>query len=269
MRKTPPPSGRTPATRRGRFRVGGGVCLFLVMAILLPLTGCATKADMRDLQGEIRELAQRQDALMRELRAEQRAQGDSLGMLSERSRQHQLQLSRQLRDMEDQLIRVQELAGLSQQELASLRDQMDRRSQQELFGPVGGPGDVDGSGEAREIYEEAMTQYRRGSLTAARFGLEDVVGSFPNHPLTPSARYFLADIMAQQDELEAAVEAFLRIPEFHPDAERVPYALYRAGLLHQELGNTGEAREYLERVVNTWPDSDVAEMARRALQELG
>ncbi len=268
MRKTPPPARQTPAIRPRRFRVGGGVCLFLLFALLIPLTGCATKADVRDLRGEIRELSQRQEALMRELRAEQRAQGDSIGVLSERSRQHQLQLSRQLRDMEDQLIRVQELAGLSQQELAALRDQMDRRSQQELFGPAGA-GDVGGSGEAREIYEEAMTQYRRGSLTAARFGLEDVVESFPNHPLTPSARYFLADIMAQQDELEAAVEAFLRIPEFHPDAERVPYALYRVGLLHQELGNRGEAREFLERVVNTWPDSDVADMARRALQELG
>lgn len=267
MVKIPHPSGTTPAIRPGRFRVGGGIGLLLVAVLLIPLAGCATKADVRDLQGEIRELSQRQEALMRELRAEQRAQGDTLGALSERSRQHQLQLNRQLRDMEDQLIRVQELAGISQQELAALRDQMERRPQQDLFGP--GATDPGGGGEAREIYEEAMTQYRRGSLTAARFGLEDVVESFPSHPLAPSARYFLADIMAQQDELEDAIRAFLRIPEFHPDAERVPYALYRVGLLHQELGNRSEAREALERVVNTWPDTEVADMARRALAELG
>lgn len=266
MRKIPPPSGITPDIRPGRSRVGGGILVLLTGVLLLPLTGCATKSDIRDLRGEIQELSQRQEALMRELRAEQRVQGDSLLALSDRSRQHQLQLGRQLRDMEDQLIRVQELAGLSQQELASLRDQMERRPAPDFFGAGG---QELGSGEARELYEEAMTQYRRGALTAARFGFEDVVERFPNHATTPSARYHLADIKAQQNELEAAIETFLRIPEFHPEAERVPYALYRVGLLHQELGNRSEARDVLQRVVNTWPELDVAEMARRALAELG
>jgi TolA-binding protein len=270
MERTPSPVSPDSRYVSVNPRAGGGVrasvAAFLVLP-LLSLSACATKGDIRDLQQEVRNLHQRQQVLMEELQMEQRAHRDSVRALSGQIGEHRIQMSRTLREMEDQLIRIQELAGLSQQELAGLRDQMDRRPD-----PLAGfrdPGTgMEAGGEAQEIYDAAMTQYRRGSMTSAQFGLEEVVDRFPSHQLTPSARYYLADIMVQRDELREAIEAFLEIPQYHPDAERVPYALYRVGLLYQELGETAEARSFLERVVNTWPDSGAADMARRALNEL-
>jgi tol-pal system protein YbgF len=274
MAQTPPPSmdrhertqrttpERTQRPRRGR----GGVGLLLVGLFLLPLTACATKGDVRDLSTEIRELQARQEALIRELQAEQRILRDSIQQLSGQMGDHRIQLARTLRDLEDQLIRVQELAGLSQQELAALRDQMERRP----LPTPGGPGfGGDQGGEPRGIFDDAMAQFRRGSLTSARFGFEEVVDRFPDHELAPSARYYLADIMVQEGDLDGAIQAFEQIAEFHPDSPRVANALYRIGLLYRERGETNEARSYLERVVNTWPDSDVADLARAALRELG
>jgi tol-pal system protein YbgF len=261
----PPPVDPRHSTRRWG---GGGVRLLLAAALVVPLAACATKADVRDLQQEIRELSARQEALMHELQAQQRAQQDSVRALGTRLGDNHIQISRTLRDFEDQLIRVQELAGLSQQDLAALRDQMDRR-------PLPAPGATgagaagERGGEAQEIYDQAMTQYRREALTSARMGFEEVVERFPGHALTPSARYFLADILAQQGEMDEAIRAFLRIAEFHPDADRVPHALYRVGIIHKERGETAEARSYLERVVNTWPESPAAELAEEALRELG
>lgn len=266
MKRTPSP--KLVETRRSASRRcgGGGVRLLLLGLLLLPLAACATKGDVRVLQGEIRDLARQQEALMRELQSEQNRQADSVAALSSQFGQYQIQWARSIRDMEDQLIRVQELAGMSQQELAGLRDQMDRRPAGGTFG--GTSPRMEGGGEAVAIYDDAMTQFRRGSLTSARMGLEGIVDRFPNHELTPSARYYLADILVQQDALEEAIEAFLQIPEFHPEAERVPDAMYRVGLLYRELGDSSEARSYLERVVNTWPESDAASMARRTLDEM-
>lgn len=266
MKTTPLPTINRSGRFRSRRTLGRGVRLLLAGFLLLPLAACATKGDVRSLQGEIRELAERQEALMREIQSGQEVHGDSIYALSSRFGQHQIQVNRTFRDLEDQLIRVQELAGMSQQELAALRDQMDRRP---ATGGFEGFSGLDDAGEAVSIYDEAMTQYRRGSTTSARLGLEEVVERFPNHELTPSARYFLADILVQDDDLDGAIDAFLEIPEYHPEADRVPYALYRVGLLYRELNEREEARNYLERVVNTWPDSDAASMARRALDEMG
>ena len=266
MKSIPPSTSFDRIRISGRTRIGGGVRLLVAVLLVVPLAACATKGDIRDLQGEVRSLAERQEALMREIQADQREQSDSLQVLASRFGEHRTQLSRTLRDMEDSLLRVGELVGVSQQELAALRDQMDRRP---MPATQPGAGGLDVGGEAQEIYDDAMTQYRRGSTTSARLGLEEVVERFPNHQLTPSARYFLADIMVQNDELEEAIDAFLEILEYHPEADRAASALYRVGLIYRELGDDAEARSYLERVVNTWPDSAAADMAQRVLDEMG
>lgn len=276
MAVTPPPSSERAGFASAADRGGpsspdggrGGARLLVMLLCLLPvLAACATKSDIRDLGDEMQEVAARQEALIRELQEEQEILRDSIRVLSGQFGEHRIQMGRTLRGLEDHLVRVQELAGLSQQELAALRDQMDRRPLPTAPGRGGTP--AGGGGEARVIYEDAMTQFRRGALTSARLGLEEVVAEFPNHELTPSARYYLADILVQEDQLEEAIAAFEEIVEYHPDADRVPNALYRIGLLHREMGDQDEARSYLERVVNTWPESDVADLARSALRDMG
>ena len=51
-------------------------------------------------------------------------------------------------------------------------------------------------------------------------------------------------------------------------ADVVPQSIYRIGLLHADMGNTDEAIASYERVVNTYPDSDVAGLAQGKLDEL-
>ena len=49
----------------------------------------------------------------------------------------------------------------------------------------------------------------------------------------------------------------------------MPDALYRVGLLYVELDELDDARIYLQRVVNTYPESDAAALAGRKLAEIG
>ncbi len=270
MKNATPPSRaerseRNPAARRG----GGGLRLVLAALLLLPLAACATKADIRDLQLELRELSQRQEALLRELQADQRVSRDSVRAVGTQLSEHRAQMARTLRAMEEQIIRIQELSGLNQQELAALRDQMDRRPLTQPGFPGAGAAAGATGGSAQELYDQAMTQRGRGNLTAARIGLEEVVQNHPTHELAPSAIFYLADILHEEDELGEAVETFLRIPEFYPDSDRVPAALYRVGVIYIERGEPTRAREYLQRVVNTYPDTDAASEAERALRRLG
>ena len=249
-------------------RRGRSVGAVLGLLLLLPLVGCATKADVRDLREEIRELNSRQEALLRELQRQGEAQGDSIRVLAEDFRSHQGRVAGQFRNLEDLVLRTEELAGISQQEIAAIRDQMEvpRRGV-----PGGERSDLDDpfGGGAEESYEQAISLLRRGSTTAARMGFQGVVEQYPNHPLAPEARYHLADILVQEGNLEEAIHAFQRIGELHPGADRVPDAYYRVGALHRELGSDSEARSWLERVVNTWPDSGAADLARELLREIG
>jgi TolA-binding protein len=248
--------------------------LVLVLLLLGALPACATKRDVRDLQALVSELHAQNQSLLRELQENQIRQDGSLAVLAETLQESRAESARRLTNIEDQLLTVQELAGLSQQQVASLRDQYERDRQEDRSAAGGGFGSggfqpgAGGSSGAAELFDAAVTQFNRGSYAAARVGFEEVVAAHGSDPLAPEARYYLAQILNNEGDVEGAIDAFLEIPEFHPTAERVPDAYYWAGRLHLGLGDTDQARQYFERVVNTWPDSMVADMARDELGRL-
>jgi TolA-binding protein len=253
-----------PARRVSRRR---GWLLLLPLA--LATAGCATKGDVRTLTEEIRLQNQARAQELQELRTEQVRLEALIRNLSQAEDERQALLLRRLREIQEEVELVREVAGASQAGLAAVRDQLSR-------GPAGGgafggrPGggfteDDMTSGEVDDLYAEALTAHGRGSLAAARIGFQEIVDRFSSHPLAPDARYYLADILAQEGSRDEALRRFLQVAELHPQAPRVPEALYRAGLLHRDMGRPEEARALFTRIVNTWPDTEVAQMARAFL----
>jgi tol-pal system protein YbgF len=125
-----------------------------------------------------------------------------------------------------------------------------------------------GTGDAESIYNAAVAQFNRGSLATARTAFQQFLQAFPSHRLAPDAHFYLADILVQEDRVEDALDAFQEIPQLFPTASKVPDAMYRAALLQIELGHNADARTTLERVVNTYPGSGVATLARDKLREI-
>jgi tol-pal system protein YbgF len=269
-----PPFGTSVARCCGRVR-GRGV--FLVSATLLLASGCAMKGDVRRLQDEVTRQSAQQDAQFRELTAAIRALQDTLDIQSDMVVDTRGGIARELQDIQTQLSQLGALTGQIQRSLVLLSDRVqaegarvttserraDPDSLRALLGrPDGGPG------AAEETYEAAVTQFNRGSLNTARMAFGSFLEGYPDHRLAPSAQFYLADILEQENQLVQAIEEFLRVAELYPTAERVPQALYRIGAIYAFQGNVDEAETYLERVANAYPDSGAADLAQELLQEI-
>jgi tol-pal system protein YbgF len=269
-----PSSGSSVAFHRGWGR-GGGV--FLILATSLLAAGCATKADVRDLQDEVTRSSSEQETQLRELSAAIEALQDTLAVQSEIVVDSRGGIARELRDIQTQLSQLTALTGQIQRSVVLLSERVqaegarvttfDRRadpdSMRSLVGRGGG-----GPAAAEETYEAAVTQFNRGQLNTARMAFGSFLADFPDHRLAPSAQFNLADILEQENRLDQAIEEFLRILELYPTADRVPVALYRVGNIYVLEREFDEAVSYLERVVNTYPDSGAAELAQELLQEI-
>ena len=127
---------RSPSDR-SRDAAQGTPLLTLALVLIGSVAGCATKADVRDLQDEIRELYSQQQVLLRELQESQRAHQDSISVVTQSLQDGRAETARRMASIEDQLLTIQELTGLSQQQVASLRDQIERDRAQRTFGPPG------------------------------------------------------------------------------------------------------------------------------------
>lgn len=262
---------------------------FAALAAAVVLGGCATKSDIRELRTEVREELRaqgaRQDSLLVLLRREAASTQDTLRTQGDQLVDFRGDITRLLQSISQGMARLEALVGENQRQLAAMRGQGSGGGvtvgpgpgptpggNERLIPPGGGNETVAGVGggaDAQQLYTIARDQHQRGSLSAAQQAYEQFLEEFPNDALAPDVHFYLADILEQQDRPEDALEAFLQIPTLYPTASRVPDALYRAARIQVDLGDTEEARGTLQRLMNTYPDSGVASLAREMLDELG
>lgn len=251
------------------------------LAVCLMLGGCAMKGDIRQLQQEMRAMTAQQDSLIRQLRMVTLQTQDTLRTQADQMFDFRGDIARRLQQIEQSLTRLEAIAGANQRGMAAIRDQLANVRRTPGGATAMGPSDtaqaappgseslVGGGSNADELYQIAMTQLNRSSLTAATRAFQQFIAEHANDPRVPDAHFFLADILAQQDRPADALAAFQEIQQLFPTAPRVPDALYRIALLHEELGDVEAARAVLERIVNTYPDQAAAMLARDKLREIG
>lgn len=260
------------------------------LILMVPLGACATRGDLQDLQGELRALSARQDsataAVHRAIAAAERAMMDTVVALSNQVFDFRGNASGRVLEIERELEGLQEVVGQFQRTVDGLRDDMDvrhREFEQQLArlaergdSTVGG-GDVEAAdpvdppetfAEERALFDVAVNNAQRGLTTSALRGFETFLEEYPRSALAPAAYLHRAELLTLEDRLEDAIADYLAVPRLFPTSDRIPAALYLAGLRCIELADYDRAREYLERVINTYPDDPYAGRAQEKLAEI-
>ncbi len=252
---------------------------WMVLGLLaLTLSGCATKGDLRSLQDEIRAMSERQQEEIERLSGLNLAVQDTLGRQSDAIFESRGDINRRLQLLEQEVLTIQELLRMNQQSLMTIRDLLESQRTMGVpprmtdtepgMDPSFTPA-TERAGGPVDMYNTAATWYNNGSLNTARRAFEQFLREYPTDELADDARYYLADILVQEERLEEALSAFLRVREDFPAGNMAPEALYRVGEISISLDRLDDARQYLETVVNTWPETEAAEKAQERLDEIG
>jgi tol-pal system protein YbgF len=135
---------------------------------------------------------------------------------------------------------------------------------------------------AEETYQAAYLDFSRGRYELAMSGFRDFLRRYPDSPLADSAQYGLgesyysvataATTEGQTDKatraLEQAVQEFRKVIVIYPRGSRVPSALYKEALSLTELKQTALARARLQYLVDHFPQSEEAPLAKERLAAL-
>ena len=97
---------------------------------------------------------------------------------------------------------------------------------------------------------------------------EEFLKKYPHHAAEIFVNMSLGAALDALGEKEAAVSVYQKAAEKRPDSFRAPEALFRAGVIRQELNNKDEARVLFDSILQRYPASIWAGQARERLAQL-
>lgn len=118
------------------------------------------------------------------------------------------------------------------------------------------------------IYESALEKYQAGDYSAAILELKAFLQLYGDDPMSPGARYWLAEALLRQGEYQSAIEAAETLLYDYPDADKTPDTMFLLGKAHLETGDAAGARGAWEDLVAAYPDSEAAIKVARLLEQL-
>ena len=136
--------------------------------------------------------------------------------------------------------------------------------------------------QSGEIYQAAYIDFSKGNYTLAIAGFQEFIRRFPDSDLADNAQYWvgesyfsLAHAHANQGDqekarqaLEQGVQEFRKVLLTYPRGDKVPTAVYKEALALLELRQGALVETRLKFLIDNYPQSEEAALARERLTAL-
>jgi len=128
------------------------------------------------------------------------------------------------------------------------------------------PGEWKGiSTGAGDLYRDAYETLQKGNIEGARRKFEAFLKQYPNTELSDNAQFWIGETYYLKKDFEKAILEYEKAISKYPEGDKIPAALFKQALAFLELGDKTNARNLLRRVIEKYPHSDQAEMAKKKL----
>jgi tol-pal system protein YbgF len=138
--------------------------------------------------------------------------------------------------------------------------------------PTGGPAPaVPGGGPAtaapapRELYSQAYADYARGNFDLAVQGFGEYLKSYPGTDFTDNAQYWIGECLYGKRMYEEAIDAWNVLFKDFPSSDKLPDGRVKKGMALERLGRKSQALVEYRYVVDRYPNSQAARIARERL----
>jgi len=160
-----------------------------------------------------------------------------------------------MKEMEDRLKAAE--GKIKQAELE--KSALAKESSPEAKGLPAGMGD---------LYKDAYEAFQKGDYEVARRRFEAFLKQYPNTELSGNAQFWIGETYYQKKDFERAILEYEKTITRYPEGGKISAALFKQALAFLELGDKTNARNLFKRVIEKFPHSDQAEMAKKKLEAM-
>ncbi|HEX9189390.1 MAG TPA: tol-pal system protein YbgF [Vicinamibacteria bacterium] len=135
-------------------------------------------------------------------------------------------------------------------------------------GAAPGPAPAAPAGPApapRELYSQAYADYARGNYDLAIQGFTEYIRNYPGTDFTDNAQYWIGECLYGKKMYAEAIEAWNTLFKDHPASDKLPDGRVKKGMALERLGRKSQALVEYRYVVDRFPNSQAARLARERL----
>jgi tol-pal system protein YbgF len=133
-------------------------------------------------------------------------------------------------------------------------------------GPVPAPGAGPQAPPPRELYSAAYADFARGNYDLAIQGFQEYLKNYSDSELADNAQYWIGECHYGKQKFSEAVEAWDALLRGYPSSDKLPDARVKKGMALEKLGRRTQALLEYRYVVDRYPNSPAARLAREKLQ---
>ena len=112
-----------------------------------------------------------------------------------------------------------------------------------------------------QLYREGFDALRQGDRDKAIASLQTLVNNHPNAAEVADARYWLGETYWLANQKEKSRQVFVQLLENTPDYRKAGDAMYRLGIIYDQLGDFNRAFDYMNQVVSSGSNQATAAQA--------
>ncbi len=118
------------------------------------------------------------------------------------------------------------------------------------------------------LYKEAYELFKSGEYKDSRNKFKAIIGKFREGELLDNSYFWLAETYYKEGLFEDAIISYETLVKNFPKSDKVPGALLKQAYSFLELPDRRTAEAILEQLVERFPDSKEAELAKKKLELL-
>ncbi|MEO6306625.1 MAG: tol-pal system protein YbgF [Nitrospiraceae bacterium] len=118
---------------------------------------------------------------------------------------------------------------------------------------------------SRHLYDRVMEEYKHRDYEAALAGFRFFLELHGHSSLAANAQYWVGECQYRLGRYKEALKSFYHVVSYYPLSPKLTASTLKIGQTYTRLKDHEKARLMYERVIDDYPESAEAELARKAL----
>jgi tol-pal system protein YbgF len=121
--------------------------------------------------------------------------------------------------------------------------------------------------DPEEPYAVAYNIYKEKRYAESRDAFKKFLHQFPQTEYSDNAQFWVGESYYKEENYEEAILAYEEAIKKYPQGNKIPDALLKQALCFRALGDKTSSKIIFQRVIEQYPESPQAEIARRELMK--